>query len=131
MALKDFAIVKGEPPLEGGVLVEFWDGAERRTAHVLRTALDDVFDHLYAFRSPAQRVSEADWYSLVQENRGAFERIVEAKYRRALATSDKPVLSIEINFADIQGSNESFTRNALLDAGIASPRTGTRRPSLP
>lgn len=129
MALKDFAIIKGEPPLEGGVLVEFWDGPDRRTAHVLRAALDDTFDHLHGYRKPS--VSMPTWGQLVEENLPAFERIVETKYRRLVASSGEPVLSFDIEFADIQGSGEKFTRNALLNAGIASRTTGTQRPSRP
>jgi hypothetical protein len=125
VALKDFAIVKGEPPLEDGVDVEFWDGPDRRTVNVRRAALDDTFDHLHGFRKPD--VAAPTWRQMVEENLAAFERVVEAKYRRLVASSGQPVLSFDIELADIQGSGEKFTRDALLDAGIASPRTGTRR----
>jgi hypothetical protein len=40
------------------------------------------------------------------------------------------VASIEIDYSDIMHSGEAFTRDALLDEGIASRKTGTQRPSL-
>jgi hypothetical protein len=129
--LKGFAIITPESPLEGGVLVEFWDGPDRRTAQLPRAVLDDLFDRLHPFRPPDQRVSESNWRRLVEENRPAFERVITAKYQRAVASSGHPVLSIEVDHNDIQNSGESFTRDALLDAGMASSTTGTWRPSLP
>jgi len=128
LALKDFAIIQEEPPLEHAVVVEFWDGPDRRTAHVLRRALEDKFDDRKGYRKPD--VSMRTWSRLVEENLPAFERIAEAKHRRVVS-SGQVVTHVEVDYADIRDSGEKFTCNALLDDGIASPRTGTQRQSLP
>ena len=61
---------------------------------------------------------------MVQENGPAFERImkIEVPARRRGSSGDPR----EVDYADIQGSGEKFTRDALLDAGIASRTTGTQ-----
>jgi hypothetical protein len=119
MALKDLTVVTGQHS-EEGVLLEFWDVTRRRIAIIQRTALDDTFDRLLPFGSPQRRLTVRQWNRVVQENLTAFERIIEMRYRR------EPVDRLEVDLADIQGSNEKFTYEALRAAGI-SP--GTQRHS--
>jgi hypothetical protein len=111
MALKDLSVVTGEHS-EEGVLLEYWDGAGRRIAIIQRTALVDTFDRLLPFGSPQRRLTVMQWNRVVQENLAAFGRIIEARYRR------EPVERLVVDLADIQGSNEKFTHEAVRAAGI-------------
>jgi hypothetical protein len=115
MALKDLAVVTGQHS-EEGVLLEFWDDAKRRIAVIRRTALDDTFDKLLPFGSPQRRLSMPQWNRIVQENLAAFGRIIEMRYRQGL------VDRVEVSLADIEGSGEKFTHEALRVAGI-QPRS--------
>jgi hypothetical protein len=125
MAVKNFAVIKAEHREEGAV-VEFWDDAERRIAIIQRAALNHAFDRMLPFGSAQRRLDVPAWNRFVDENLPAFARIISARYQRDMVTHG-PVARVEVTYSDIQDSDENFTRNALLDAGLASGSTGTER----
>jgi hypothetical protein len=126
VALENFAVVN-EDQLADEVIVEFWDGADRCTAVVKRSTFDDAFDPLLLYGSPRRRLDGERRRQVVQENLPAFERMIAAAFERDAARSATPVRQVEVTLSDIRRSGETFTRNALLDGGLASRSTGTRR----
>jgi hypothetical protein len=126
MALENFAVVQ-DAGLQDEVTIEFWNGPDRCTAVLAGATFDDTFDPRLHYGPLDRRVSGKRRVQFVQENREAFGRIVGAIFERKAASSPTSPRQIEITQPDIQGSGEKFTRDALLDAGLASRSTGTQR----
>jgi hypothetical protein len=113
--LEDFRVIKQDQLLDE-VFVEFWDGPARQLAFMSRKTLDDVFDPLLHCGPLSRRLTPQIWWTVVEENLSAFERIITAKYERTRSRDER----LEITESDIRASGENFAREALRAAGIAA-----------
>lgn len=116
MALSEFAVLH-ERRSDGGLnfddpLIHCFDGRQRVLAFVHRIALDDYF------RVPGDKPRTLkQWNLVVESNRAAFEKIIEAKYQRGeRSTYDARGQSyprVDVTLDDMQRSGEKFTDSVL------------------
>jgi hypothetical protein len=111
--LADFTIDSGAYWAERAVRIEYRDGGDRCAAVFPQIVLEQTFDPVLRLRPPDRQPHPHEWHLLAEENLPALGRIISARHERDAAASGRPVRRVEITLADIQGSGESFTRDAL------------------
>jgi hypothetical protein len=112
MTLRNFTVVTGGHR-EDGVLIEYRDDLDRCAAVFQQEALHGAFDELLHLGPRDRRLHPHEWNILAEENLRAFGRIISTRHERDSASTGKPVRRVELNLSDIQGSGETFTRDAL------------------
>jgi transcriptional regulator with XRE-family HTH domain len=110
MALADFQVLREENEFEG-VIIHCFDNQKLVLALIPRQNLEDYF-HLPGI-TDKRRLTIAEWSSVVEVNRRAFERIIGDKYARGeyrmLNRYNSTHPFIETTLTDIQVSNEKLT----------------------